>query len=126
MQDETATFFDGTAAHHGAVPDTVGQADDGVGISQVQLVQNVRKSQIGQFVIDHQAHGALGPVANNENNALREAFIGHVRHGNQELTFETVHEAIVGLDCRPAKVGAVLPHHEGLNGCYLVVHLLLR
>ena len=88
MQDEASPLFNRPAAHHHAFADRIGKADHCVRVAQVEFVQNVGKAHIGQFLIDHQAHRAFFAVADQENDAFRKAFVCHVGHGNEELSFK--------------------------------------
>ena len=104
MQHETAPLFDRTAAHHGAITDGVGNLDEIIHLTQIKLVDNVSKAQIGQFVVDHQPHCALFAMADQQDDAFCKAFIIHVRHGNEELSFKRFHNPIVGGHCGTAKL----------------------
>ena len=55
MQHEAAAALDRAAAHHGAVANGVGQADDRIGIAKIEFVQDIGEAHILEFVVDHQA-----------------------------------------------------------------------
>src|SRR5215468_4243206 len=88
MQDKATACFDRPALEHLHAAcarrqlDQVGSADD------LELHQQVRKTDMRRRLIDDDAHSALRRMCAYVNQAAREALVAHRRHGNQHLTVE--------------------------------------
>src|SRR5215467_12026090 len=88
MQDKAAACFDRPALEHLHAASARRQLNEIGSADDLELHQQVWKTDMRRRLIDDDAHGALRRVCTHVNQAAREALIAHRRHGNQHLTVE--------------------------------------
>ena len=74
-----------------------------------QLSEELRKVYVRGALVHDKTHGALGRMRAHVNDRAREAFVGHHRHGDQELPVEEAFAARFSFLSANAHAGTLTP-----------------
>jgi DsbC/DsbD-like thiol-disulfide interchange protein len=105
VEHKAAAFFNGTAAQNNAFAVRVGQLFARLRGAELQFIEHISKTHCVEWAINDEPHCAFFTVSNDEDDALREIFIVHVRHGDEEVTFKRIHMTILGYQGPSSKHG---------------------
>jgi hypothetical protein len=85
VQHETALGLDWTALEHFDGARAPRKLNALVGRNDIELDQQVRKADVGRWLVDDDAHGAFRRVRAHVDQGAGKAFIAHARHCDKHL-----------------------------------------